>query len=106
MLHQRVRQSAGKAGKKTAQRACAHLLSVSQVLVFNVAQRLPVGVAAAAATFHLRQGLSLHRVAHLVVPVRKNKGEKKELTSFLNGAVVKTPADDNDSATRVLTGVL
>lgn len=100
--------------QKAAQRACAHLVSVSQVLVFNVAQRLPVGVAAAAAGFHLRQGLSLHHVTHLVIPVREKK-ETKDLsrlvpsyeftTSFLNGAVLKTPADD-DSAIRVSTDLL
>lgn len=101
--------------KKPARCACAHLFSVPQVLVLHVTQRLPVGVAATAAGFHLCQRLSLHRVTHLVVPVSKKK-EKDELsrlvwgykftTSFLNGAVIKTTAGDYDSATRVLTGLL
>lgn len=62
--------------RKRAQCAGAYLLSVSQVLVFDVAQRLPVGVAAPAAGFHLRQRLSLHRVTHLVIPAREKRKKK------------------------------
>lgn len=53
-----------------ARGSAAYLLSVSQVLVFNVAQRLPVAVASAAAGLYLRQRLALHRVTHLVIPAR------------------------------------
>lgn len=96
---------------KRAQCAGAYLLSVSQVLVFDVAQRLPVGVAAPAAGFHLRQRLSLHRVTHLVIPARTEE-EKKFTTGrklpeaqwthceqtqsmgLPDSAVLKTQADD------------
>lgn len=114
----------GKQEEKGVQCAGAYLLSVSQVLVFDVAQRLPVGVAAPAATFHLRQRLSFHRVTHLVIPARKEIKKKKNFTcgpklteaqwthcehsqsiGFPDSAALKTPADDNDPATRVLTGL-
>lgn len=72
----------GKLGR-SAPGVHTHLLSVSQVLIFNVAQRLPVGVAApAAASLHLRQWLSLHRVTHLVVPVEEKRTEKKHFHNW------------------------
>lgn len=46
-----------------------YLLSVAQMLRFNVAERLPVGVpASSAAGSHLRQRLALHGMALLVIP--------------------------------------
>lgn len=82
--------------RKRAQCAGAYLLSVSQVLVFDVAQRLPVGVAAPAAGFHLRQRLSLHRVTHLVIPARK----EEEKNSLLVGSYQKPsgPTTNNPKA--------
>lgn len=74
-MHQRVRRERGR--KKTPkQRACVYLFSVSQMLGFNVAQRLPVGVSAPAASFHLCQGLSFHGVTHLVKPARSTKQKR------------------------------
>lgn len=97
--------------RKRAQCAGAYLLSVSQVLVFDVAQRLPVGVAAPAAGFHLCQRLSLHRVTHLVIPAREKRKKKfttglklpeaqwtqcehSQSMGFPDSDVLKTPADD------------
>lgn len=74
-VHQRVRGE----DKKNKQRARVYLFSVSQMLGFNVAQRLPVGVSAPAASFHLCQGLSFHGVTHLVIPAKSKKKKNYSL---------------------------
>lgn len=60
---------------RAATSVCVYLLAVSQVLRFYVPQRLPVGVAAPAATLHLCQRLSFQGVALLVIPVRNKMNE-------------------------------
>lgn len=63
---------------------CVYLVSMSQVLILNIRDTLPVGVSSPAATFHLCQRLSVHGMTLIVIPMLNKDKKKKKSIVFKN----------------------